>query len=168
MFLSTLFILVIISFLPDSSSYKTNFNRLIHSYEYKLNFKTLKSSTSEIESVSNSNTDMKIPQILSFIEPKTNICIKLIGSMHYNPVSIQLVKNEIEKCVVDNSLLAVLIESCPTRWNQSQNSTSKSMNWISDIVFNNEMKTAYKTANQYSIPTILGNKLHVFYIVNIH
>jgi hypothetical protein len=30
------------------------------------------------------------PNVLEFIDPKTNILIKLVGSMHYNPHSIKV------------------------------------------------------------------------------
>merc|ERR1712238_383379 len=39
----------------------------------------------------------KYRQLLEFVEPTTNVTVLLIGSMHYNPASIDLVETTVEK-----------------------------------------------------------------------
>merc|ERR1712238_150737 len=44
----------------------------------------------------------------------------LIGSMHYNPASIELVEQTVERLGRDDKLGSVIIESCDIRWNKTQ------------------------------------------------
>ena len=54
------------------------------------------------------NTE-KSPQILSFIEPNSGVKVILLGSMHYNPVSIELSKQVVENSAKQGKLKAVLV-----------------------------------------------------------
>lgn len=60
------------------------------------------------------------PFTLTFREKSTGVVVKLIGAMHYNPVSIQT-SNSICKTLAENdSLQAVVVESCESRWEKMQ------------------------------------------------
>jgi hypothetical protein len=54
-------------------------------------------------------------QTLEFIEPSTGTRVVLVGSMHYNPHSIELASRTIEKLGRDGTLGSVIVESCATR-----------------------------------------------------
>merc|ERR1712238_344676 len=62
----------------------------------------------------------KYRQLLEFVEPTTNVTVLLIGSMHYNPASIELVEQTVEKLGREDKLGSVIIESCDIRWNKTQ------------------------------------------------
>merc|ERR1712238_132445 len=62
----------------------------------------------------------KYRQLLEFVEPTTNVTVLLIGSMHYNPASIELVEQTVERLGRDDKLGSVIIESCDIRWNKTQ------------------------------------------------
>merc|ERR1712238_406906 len=62
----------------------------------------------------------KYRQLLEFVEPTTNVTVLLIGSMHYNPASIELVEQTVEKLGRQDKLGSVIIESCDIRWNKTQ------------------------------------------------
>ncbi|VEU44202.1 unnamed protein product [Pseudo-nitzschia multistriata] len=64
-------------------------------------------------------------QILRFREPTTNVTVLLIGSMHYNPASINLVETTVEKLGEQGELASVIIESCDIRWNKTQEMLQK-------------------------------------------
>ena len=43
-------------------------------------------------------------QVLDFVEPKSGVPVKLVGAMHYNPASIEVAINEINKLHEDGKL----------------------------------------------------------------
>mmetsp|Transcript_6437 Transcript_6437/g.18202 ORF Transcript_6437/g.18202 Transcript_6437/m.18202 type:complete len:358 (+) Transcript_6437:128-1201(+) len=65
------------------------------------------------------------PQVLRFRDAKTDVNVILIGTMHYNPVSIEKVERIIDEHKADDTLRAVVIESCPKRWNVSTRAARK-------------------------------------------
>ena len=67
----------------------------------------------------------KNKQVLKFVEPQTNVTVMLIGSMHYNPASIQLVETTVEDLAKSNQLGYVIIESCDIRLNTTQEMMDK-------------------------------------------
>ena len=64
----------------------------------------LKMSTNQDQT----NTE-KLPQILSFIVPNSGVKVILLGSMHYNPVSIELAKQVVDNSAKQGKLKAVLV-----------------------------------------------------------
>merc|ERR1712238_647141 len=83
------------------------------------------SSTSSTPSLFNSLSEIvlgpnKYRQLLEFVEPTTNVTVLLIGSMYYNPASIELVEQTVEKLGREDKLGSVIIESCDIRWNKTQ------------------------------------------------
>ena len=123
-------------------------------------------------------------QILTFVEPQTNVTVVLIGSMHYNPASIQLVEETVEDLGATNMLGSVIIESCDIRWNKTQeimdkkkaetatavvpvaantNNNDNNQEFIdsnpNDKDFlGNEMRAAWEVATRYHRPTVLGDQ----------
>ncbi len=121
----------------------------------------------------------KNKQVLKFVEPQTNVTVMLIGSMHYNPASIQLVETTVEDLAKSNQLGSVIIESCDIRWNKTQEMMDKKREQLlakqlaSDITENesfidsnpndkdflgNEMRAAWEVATKYHRPTVLGDQ----------
>jgi len=132
-----------------------------------------------IEETSTLNTLFpKNKQVLKFVEPETNVTVMLIGSMHYNPASIQLVENMVDDLGKSNQLGSVIIESCDIRWNKTQEMMDKKREeqlaaMGDDISENesfidsspngkdflgNEMRAAWEVATKYHRPTVLGDQ----------
>lgn len=65
------------------------------------------------------------PQILSFIEPKTNVNVVLVGAMHYNPWSISLASNTVKNLGNADLLHSIIVESCEDRWKKNINQATK-------------------------------------------
>ena len=122
-------------------------------------------------------------QVLTFVEPQTNVTVVLIGSMHYNPASIQLVEDTVEDLGATNMLGSVIIESCDIRWNKTQEiMDKKNAKTTAAVVANdndndneaaqefidsnpndkdflgNEMRAAWEVATRYHRPTVLGDQ----------
>mmetsp|Transcript_42362 Transcript_42362/g.47348 ORF Transcript_42362/g.47348 Transcript_42362/m.47348 type:complete len:610 (-) Transcript_42362:135-1964(-) len=128
----------------------------------------------------------KYRQLLEFVEPTTNVTVLLIGSMHYNPASIALVEQTVDKLGLDDKLGSVIIESCDVRWNKTQtirdkkntklqeklakqvqaasSSTDTTTTSVTNITLNkddllgNEMVAAWEVASKYNRPTVLGDQ----------
>ena len=120
----------------------------------------------------------KNKQILKFVEPQTNVTVMLIGSMHYNPASINLVETTVEELAQSNQLGSVIIESCDIRWNKTQEMMDKKRqereqkmgidfsdnedfiesNPNDKDFLGNEMRAAWEVATKYNRPTVLGDQ----------
>ena len=98
-------------------------------------------------------TCLQASQLLEFEEPTTGVKVKLVGTMHYNPISIQLAKETIQNLAQTNKLGSVVIESCDLRWNQTT-----SMNPFFQKVLNSEMRAACDLALKYNRPVVLGDQ----------
>lgn len=92
-------------------------------------------------------------QLVEFTEPTTGVNVKLVGTMHYNPTSIQLATDTIEKLAREDKLGSVVIESCDVRWQQTQE-----MNPILQKVLHSEMRAACDLALEYDRPVVLGDQ----------
>ena len=98
-------------------------------------------------------TSLQASQLLEFEEPTTGVKVKLVGTMHYNPTSIQLAKETIQNLAQANKLGSIVIESCDLRWNQTD-----SMNPLFQKLLNSEMKAACDLALEYDRPVVLGDQ----------
>lgn len=101
------------------------------------------------------------PQVLRFVEPKSERPVVLIGAMHYNPRSISLSEDIVKELAESRSLEAVILESCPTRWEKGETlraQLSESEEALYSAVFENEMQAAATIAEQYSLPIVLGDQ----------
>lgn len=92
-------------------------------------------------------------QILELVEPETNVTVKLVGVMHYNPTSIALARDTIEALGQDNQLGSVVIESCDVRWESTKNSSK-----ILQSLLKSEMRAACDAAAAYDRPIVLGDQ----------
>ena len=104
-----------------------------------------------LKSTKNSNNVLQ-SQILDFIEPKTGVQVKLIGAMHYNPASIQLATDEINKLEKEGRLGSIIIESCDIRWNATLENE-----FVQDQLMS-EMRAAHDLGLQYNRPVVLGDQ----------
>ena len=57
------------------------------------------------------------PQVRMVVEPRTGTRVVLVGTVHHNPASIALARRIVDSEREHRNLRALLIESCPTRWN---------------------------------------------------
>ena len=98
-------------------------------------------------------TSLQASQLLEFEEPTTGVRVKLVGTMHYNPTSIQLATETIESLARVGKLGSVVIESCDIRWNQTNE-----MDPFFQKILNSEMKAACNLALEYGRPVVLGDQ----------
>jgi hypothetical protein len=92
-------------------------------------------------------------QLLEFVEPETGVTVKLVGSMHYNPTSIELATNTIQALAEKNELGSVIIESCDIRYD-----SSKTMSPFLKTILRSEMGAACDVALAYNRPVVLGDQ----------
>lgn len=95
-------------------------------------------------------------QTLFFHDAATNKKIHLVGTMHYNPYSIDKVTQLIHTYGSTGRLGSVVIESCEERWLATQKIQPKGskLRWILD----NEFVRASELADQYDARMILGDE----------
>lgn len=96
---------------------------------------------------------LRANQLLEFREPTTNVTVKLVGSMHYNPSSIQLAEETIDRLGREGILGSVVIESCDLRWE-----TTTEMQPFLKKLLKSEMRGACDTAMAYNRPVVLGDQ----------
>lgn len=92
-------------------------------------------------------------QLLEFSEPETDVTVKLVGVMHYNPVSSELAVDTIEELAQKDKLGSVVIEMCDVRWNANMQA-----NPILASNLRSEMTAACDAAERYERPVILGDQ----------
>jgi hypothetical protein len=141
------------------------FNRKVSSRTFKPTRLLLQATTTTtIQNNDDDDDELTItkrrPQVLIFKEPTTGTIVKLVGCMHYNPASIKLAEELVESSAKRGVLKAVLIESCPTRWEKMIARDLKLNETIigGDKVYNNEMRAASFMARKYNVPTVLGDQ----------
>jgi len=109
-------------------------------------------------SPSKSKSSKQPPQIVEFIEPKTNVRVVLIGTMHYNPTSIKMVEETVEEYAKENKLGSVIVESCDLRWNKTMEILETPRGALFEPVLTSEMKAASDMAMNYQRPVVLGDQ----------
>jgi len=62
------------------------------------------------------STPSKHRQALRFRDARTGVDVVLVGTMHYNPASIELASSTVASLGDADRLGAVVLETCPTRW----------------------------------------------------
>mmetsp|Transcript_42621 Transcript_42621/g.100099 ORF Transcript_42621/g.100099 Transcript_42621/m.100099 type:complete len:407 (+) Transcript_42621:138-1358(+) len=95
-------------------------------------------------------------QVLKFKEAETGVEVVIVGSMHYNPISIFRATQAVDSLADDDNLHAVIVESCPTRWKGSQKSMEGST--VMAAFLSNEMHAAAMRAQKRDIPVLLGDQ----------
>lgn len=78
----------------------------------------------------------RTPQTLTFREASTGVKVTLVGSMHYNPSSIQLA----EETVRNLKPSSVLVESCEKRWERTMKKQGRGT--LLRSILDNEMQSA--------------------------
>jgi hypothetical protein len=96
---------------------------------------------------------LRANQLVEFREPTTNVTVILVGSMHYNPISIQLAEETIDHLGREGMLGSVVIESCDIRWETTTNMPTYLQTWLKS-----EMRGACDTAMAYHRPVVLGDQ----------
>lgn len=100
--------------------------------------------------------NMREKLIISVVDPSTDIIVKLIGTMHYNPASIKKSELLVKTLAEEQILSSVIVESCETRWLKTIERQRKGS--IMRNLFDNEMQAASEIADKYDIPTYLGDQ----------
>jgi len=116
--------------------------------------------TSSLMATENSVFERRnVAQVLEFKEPQTDVTVILIGTMHYNPASISMVRDTLENLANEEKLGSVIIESCDIRWNESKSAgeASAAKN-LTKKFLQNEMRVAHDTAITYGRPVVLGDQ----------
>ena len=62
------------------------------------------------------STPSKHRQALRFCDARTGVDVVLVGTMHYNPASIELASSTVASLGDADALGSVVLETCPTRW----------------------------------------------------
>lgn len=101
------------------------------------------------------------PQLLEFQEPRTNVTVVLVGAMHYNPASIALAVDTVDRLGRSNALGSVIVEQCEIRWNKTLELLQERpyLEPLYNKALSNEMRKACDTALAYNRPVILGDQL---------
>jgi hypothetical protein len=95
-------------------------------------------------------------QLLIFQEPQTNVTVVLVGSCHYNPVSVRLAADTVKELGKQNKLGSVVVESCDIRWNKTSELYAEKP-FLKQLL-NNEMRTACDAALSFNRPVVLGDQ----------
>ena len=93
---------------------------------------------------------------LFFLEAATKQPIHIVGTMHYNPYSINKVTELIHDYGSTGRLGSVVIESCEERWSTTQRIQPKGsiLRWFLD----NEFQAAAELAEEYDVRMILADE----------
>jgi hypothetical protein len=81
--------------------------------------------------------------------------VVLVGTMHYNPVSLQRVGDAIDALSQENRLASVVIESCATRYEKWKDSSPGS---VQRQFLESEMQVAADRAKAAGVELILGDQ----------
>eukprot|EP00560_Eucampia_antarctica_P009088 CAMPEP_0197827510 /NCGR_PEP_ID=MMETSP1437-20131217/4255_1 /TAXON_ID=49252 ORGANISM="Eucampia antarctica, Strain CCMP1452" /NCGR_SAMPLE_ID=MMETSP1437 /ASSEMBLY_ACC=CAM_ASM_001096 /LENGTH=419 /DNA_ID=CAMNT_0043428361 /DNA_START=77 /DNA_END=1336 /DNA_ORIENTATION=+ len=121
---------------------------------------SMSSTSANARASTSENTPKKSnpPQLVEFIEPKTKTKVILIGTMHYNPTSINMVQNTLQTLAEQNSLGSVIVESCDIRWNTTMDILGTPRGKLLEPILKSEMKAATDEALKYGRPCILGDQ----------
>mmetsp|Transcript_22298 Transcript_22298/g.31210 ORF Transcript_22298/g.31210 Transcript_22298/m.31210 type:complete len:332 (-) Transcript_22298:461-1456(-) len=95
-------------------------------------------------------------QVLQFKERQTGKNVVLIGTMHYNPISIKKAENVVKKLGEENSLSSVVIEMCDKRWKSMESKQPR--NSRRRKLLDNEMQGAADIARDNDVEIILGDE----------
>ena len=102
---------------------------------------------------SQSFTSLSTTRLLEFQEPTTGVTVQLVGSMHYNPVSIQLTKKTLQTLAEQDRLGSVVIEMCDVRWNATTDISP-----IMRYLLHSEMDAAHDLALRWQRPIVFGDQ----------
>jgi hypothetical protein len=98
-------------------------------------------------------TSSRMKQTLTIVDQKTGVDVILVGCMHYNPHSINTVRDLLNDELSKDHLEGVLIESCPERWKRTQE-----LDGTLSKILSNEMTSAAQIAESNNKLLILGDQ----------
>lgn len=98
----------------------------------------------------------RVPQEITVIDRETGVTVRIIGCMHYNPLSISTARQAVENLGVDGMLGSVVIESCPKRWSRTLSSQPPGSALRS--ILDNEMQAAQEACEKFHRPVVLGDQ----------
>ena len=79
----------------------------------------------------------------------TQTNVVLVGTMHGNPVSIELARSTVCEAAERGALSSVLLEACPTRWERTL--ATKPKGSLMRRLFDDEMQAAAEAAESYGV-----------------
>ena len=80
----------------------------------------------------------------------------LVGTMHYNPRSIDIARDIVEREAASGALRAVAVESCPTRWNATQESQPRGS--LMRFLCDNEMQAGAEAGEDAGVAVVLADQ----------
>ena len=99
---------------------------------------------------------LRSPQVLRMRDATTKQEIALVGTVHYNPASVERSKEEVTLSLDRNEKVgAVVVESCASRWGRSLE-LSPPGSLIAKLT-QSEMQSAAGVALQSNVPIMLGD-----------
>ena len=92
--------------------------------------------------------------VLRLVEPLTGAAVTLVGTMHYNPRSVQLVRSTISEVSSAGTLGAVCVELCDERWDATVASRWRRDSTLERLFFEDEFQAAYEEARAAGVDGI--------------
>ncbi|EEH56420.1 uncharacterized protein MICPUCDRAFT_70245 [Micromonas pusilla CCMP1545] len=99
---------------------------------------------------------------LRFKDAHTGVDVLLVGTMHYNPASIELAAASVRDLSSANALRAIVLETCPTRWAKTRRMQPRGS--FLRMLLDNEFQAAVEARDGgdrdvvHSIPIVLGDQ----------
>ena len=87
--------------------------------------------------------------VLRCRDSATQTNVVLVGTMHGNPVSIDLARSTVCEAAERGALSSVLLEACPTRWERTL--ATKPKGSLMRRLFDDEMQAAAEAAESYGV-----------------
>ena len=98
---------------------------------------------------------VRTPQVLRLRDATTKQEISLVGTVHYNPASVARAKEEVNSALARNTVGAVVVESCQSRWGRSLELAPPGS--LPARLICSEMQGAAGIAMQNQVPVMLGD-----------
>lgn len=113
-------------------------------------------STSRTLALHSSRSAAREQQVLRLREPESGSEVVLVACMHFNPRSVALAADTARQLADSGQLGAVVVESCPTRWEKANNMHPAGSPLR--ILLDNEMQAASDVAEASGKPVVLGDQ----------
>ena len=91
--------------------------------------------------------------VIRITEATSRRPVLLVGSMHYNPASIEVVRSTVKSAASSPGLHATAIELCPARWNSTVASTWSRSGWRR-MLAEDEFQVAFETATDCGLADV--------------
>ena len=101
-------------------------------------------------------TTTKHRQSLTFRDARTGVDVCLVGTMHYNPASIELASTTVANLAKNDTLAALVLETCPTRWAKTVSFQPKGSPMR--LLLDNEFQAAVDSCVDDDTKIVLGDQ----------